>query len=89
MSFLDRYEFEQILDEDLAVSRNQWQAETVKISPPQLSVSITSFKINFIRIILLSITAATVGFTLLHQPSFASDSKAQSSQTVLIAPTNH
>ena len=28
MSFSDRYEYEQIVDRDLAMSRNQWQVET-------------------------------------------------------------
>ena len=39
MSFLNRYEFERVLDEDLAIRRNQWQAETEKenVFQPQSS----------------------------------------------------
>ena len=60
MSFLDRYEFEQILDEDLALNRNQWQAETEKesVSQPQSS---TFIKVPIGRTILIGLTAVGLG----------------------------
>ena len=87
MSFLDRYEFEQIIDEDLAIVRDRWQAEIANTSQPQSSSASKFIPIG--RTILIALTAAGLGFTLLHQPSFASHPQPQSSQTVLIIPTSH
>ena len=70
MSFLDRYEFEQILDEDLASSRNQWQ-DRVSDSQPQSSPTLKRFKVNIGRTILLGLVAASLGLGLFHQPGFA------------------
>lgn len=88
MSFLDRYEFEQIIDEDLAVSRNQWQAEIVNTPQLQLS-SAPKFKVPVWQKILIGLSAASLGFTLLHQPSFAHHPQSQSSHIVSISPTSH
>lgn len=82
MSFLDRYEFEQILDEDLAVSRNQWQDETVN-APQQLS-STPRLQTRIWRIVLLGLAAGSLGLTLLHQPSFAQHPPVKSDQVALI-----
>ena len=83
MSFLDRYEFEQILDEDLALSHNQWQDETVKVPQTQLA-STPKSSMRIWRTILIGLTAAGLGFTLLHQPSFAQHPQVKSSHVALI-----
>ena len=88
MSFLDRYEFEQILDEDLAVSRDRWQAETANTSQPQLS-SAPKFEVSIGRTILIGLTAVGLGFTLLHQSSFASHPHPEASPTALMMPNSH
>ena len=82
MSFLDRYELEQILDEDLALNRNQWQAETEKnVSQPQLSS--TPIRVPIGRTILIGLTAAGLGLTLMHQPSFATHPQPKNEQVAL------
>ena len=67
MFFLDRYEFEQILNEDLALNRSQWQ----RSENSQLQSS-SPIRVPIGRTILIGLTAAGLGLRLLlHQPSFA------------------
>lgn len=83
MSFLDRYEFEQILDEDLALSHNQWQPETAKAPPTRLA-STSKSNMRIWRTVLMGLTAAGLGFSLFHQPNFAQHPQMKRDYVALI-----
>ena len=69
MSFLERYEFEQIVDQDLAAGCDRWQAE--RNFQPQLS-SKPKFTVFTWRTILIGLTAVGLGLgSLIHQPTLA------------------
>ena len=59
MSFLDRCEFEQITDKDLAVNRNQWQSEIVNSFQSQLSQTSKMSRVSINDIFIESIDTKT------------------------------
>ncbi len=81
MSFLDRYEFEQILDEDLTINRNQWQTELASNSQPQSLLTPKRFGVNIGKAIALSLLAASLGLTMLNRPSYAQQSQSLKEQS--------
>lgn len=81
MSFLDRYEFEQVVDRDLAIARYGRQ-ET--INERQQLASTPKIKLSIWRTVLIGLTAAGLGITLHHQPSFAQHSQQKSEGVTLV-----
>ena len=77
---LDRYEFEQFLDEDLACSQHQSQAEKINLSQQQSSSTAKIDRLNFRKIILIVLAAGSFGLTVLHRPSIAQHLYPQANQ---------
>ena len=76
----DRYEFEQILDEDLACSRHYLQAEKINLSQQQSFSTAKIDSLNFRKVILIALAAGSFGLTVLHRPSIAQHLDPQTNQ---------
>jgi|GEM_PF-3897951 len=83
MPFFDRYEFEQILDQDLAISPYERSSETLS-NPRTPLASNSRFNVRIWRTISIGFTAAGLGFTLFHQPSFAQRPQVNSDRLTLM-----
>lgn len=68
---LDRYEFEQIIDEELASFRHQPEAKKINKSQQLLSSTAKISRLNFKKIISIGLVAGGLAIAVMHQPSLA------------------